>query len=283
MADYDPWSHHRSGWRYCVRAIDQQLTSHSGILFYPNLVSLFVCGQRVAKSSWSGFIHFSPSCFNQHASHFSQDYWKRNQEKCAGLYVLSEHAAKTAREYVDVPVCVVYHAAEKSEVLFSMDAFTNNIDKKVIFIGHWLRRVDSIYRLKTHFAKILLNCLDSKFPNHQNVTVVPYVSATEYDQLLQRNIVFVDLKDASANNVVIECIMRNTPLLIRDLPSVREYLGSDYPYYFSTLEEAEFKLSQIDLVEKTHHYLAAMDKRKLDINYFIQSMVRSSIYRATKI
>ena len=43
------------------------------------------------------------------------------------------------------------------------------------------------------------------------------LSNEDYDILLSENIVFLDLYDSSANNAVIECIARATPLLVNNL------------------------------------------------------------------
>ena len=60
---------------------------------------------------------------------------------------------------------------------------------------------------------------------------------TEYDQILSRSIVFLDLIDCSASNTIVECIARQTPILIRRLDPVVEYLGEEYPLYFTDLGE----------------------------------------------
>ena len=62
--------------------------------------------------------------------------------------------------------------------------------------------------------------------------------------LLCRNIAFVELHDAGANNTVVECIARATPLLVNKLPSVVEYLGAGYPFYYDSLEEAAEKAEE---------------------------------------
>ena len=41
----------------------------------------------------------------------------------------------------------------------------------------------------------------------------------------------LSLVDASANNAVIDCIARATPLLVNPHPAVIEYFGADYPTY----------------------------------------------------
>jgi hypothetical protein len=70
------------------------------------------------------------------------------------------------------------------------------------------------------------------------------VSDDEYDALLENSVVFLKLRDAPADTTVVECIARNTPILINRLPGVVEYLGEDYPFYYSSLDEAEAKLQQ---------------------------------------
>ena len=46
------------------------------------------------------------------------------------------------------------------------------------------------------------------------------VSAYRYDCLLSENVVTIELFDASANNVIVECIARNTPIVVNRHPAV---------------------------------------------------------------
>ena len=55
------------------------------------------------------------------------------------------------------------------------------------------------------------------------------VTAHRYDCLLPENVMAIELFDASANNVVVECIARNTPIIVNRHPAVVEYLTADYP------------------------------------------------------
>jgi hypothetical protein len=93
----------------------------------------------------------------------------------------------------------------------------------------------------------------------------------EYDELLSQNIVFVDLFDASANNTVLECIVRRTPIIVNRLEGVVEYLGEDYPLYFSELSEVEGLLTT-ENIEKAVDYLNRISTADLDIVYFNQQM-----------
>lgn len=73
------------------------------------------------------------------------------------------------------------------------------------------------------------------------VRVVDYLTDMEYDRLLSQNLVFLDLYDSSANNALVECIVRGTPVLVNPLDAVVEYLGVDYPLHFDNLAEAALK------------------------------------------
>ena len=93
----------------------------------------------------------------------------------------------------------------------------------------------------------------------------------EYDELLEKNIVFVDLIDASANNAILECIVRNTPIIVNKLEAVVEYLGEDYPLYFENLSDIPSLLEKDKIVE-AHQYLCKLDKTELSIDYFCKKV-----------
>lgn len=43
--------------------------------------------------------------------------------------------------------------------------------------------------------------------------------------------------NSSANNTILECIARNTPIIVRTNPAIVEYLGENYPLYFESLND----------------------------------------------
>lgn len=120
--------------------------------------------------------------------------------------------------------------------------------------------------------------LDERF--RQNTETRRYAPNAEYDELLSRNLVYLDLHDASANNAVVECIARATPLLVNRLPAVVEYLGADYPFYFDSLQEAAEKALDFELVRRSHEYLLTCPTRAmLTPAYFLDSLRRSAVYQ----
>jgi hypothetical protein len=101
-----------------------------------------------------------------------------------------------------------------------------------------------------------------------SVYVIEHLNNIEYDKLLATNIVFVHLIDASAVNTVIECILRNTPILVNPIDAVIEMLGQDYPLYYNSMYEASKLLENSNLIKTAHNYLQIMDKSKFLISTF---------------
>ena len=98
--------------------------------------------------------------------------------------------------------------------------------------------------------------------------------------MLARNVVFADIMDATANNTVVECIVRHTPILVNPLPAVVEYLGAAYPFYFDSLPDAARKAEDDGCVKAAHQYLLDMPKQQFTGEYFRHSLAESSLYRA---
>ena len=81
--------------------------------------------------------------------------------------------------------------------------------------------------------------------------------------------------------IVVECLARNTPRFVNRLPGTEEYLGSDYPLYYDTMEEAAKMLSDRQKLLQASQYLKSLPlKSKLTHENFLQCFIRSSIYRS---
>lgn len=111
----------------------------------------------------------------------------------------------------------------------------------------------------------------------KSVEVLTYLPNDEYDKVFSENVIFLNLVDASAANTIIECIVRNTPILINKLEPVVEYLGEDYPLYYENINEIE-KILTIENVIKAGEYLQKKDKNFLSIEYFIDSFKNKDVY-----
>jgi len=180
--------------------------------------------------------------------------------------------------------------------MFSMDEYRNNENKNIFMLGWWLRKFDNFIHVcvGNHEKKIVVkyangdylsdyviheirkgilnsNISTSKIQpplteieietlNAYKIKMMEHLEDSKYDAIFSKNIIFLDFYAISANNVILECIIHNTPILVKYHPGVVYYLGEDYPFYFQTLSEANSKIEDINIIEKTHDYLKKMDK-----------------------
>jgi glycosyltransferase involved in cell wall biosynthesis len=202
---------------------------------------------------------------------------------------------------LSLPLDNLIHPTEIPEAQWSWDKFMANREKKIIQLGWWLRKLHAIFQLpESDYRKVFLKVNNEDYLNaliekekqlllaagefrpgmYDTAETVSYLPNQKYDEWLSENIGFVYLYDSSANNAVIECMARNTPLLVNPIPAVKEYLGEGYPFYYENFEEAIAKASDLDTVRKTYEYLRKNPiKKKLTGEYFRKSLVRSPIMK----
>ena len=170
-----------------------------------------------------------------------------------------------------------------------MDKYNQNAQKQLIQIGQQYRKMSSIYRVKcpghgkmwltgTKIFNKLATRLKTECAylnikiNHLLVQMYYTKTFEEYDELLSQNVVFVDLFDAAANNTVLECIVRKTPIIVNRVGGIAEYLGEDYPLYFSTLDEVPGLLT-IDNLMRAHEYLKNIGVQDLTMDAFVGGLL----------
>lgn len=120
--------------------------------------------------------------------------------------------------------------------------------------------------------KFMIGVLETIRKQWESVVLIDHLTNTEYDILLTKNIVFLRLIDASAVNTIIECVVRNTPILVNKHPAVIEILGADYPLFYDDIVDAGYKAGNLDLIKAAWYYLEAMEKTKFTMNYFIKTL-----------
>lgn len=108
--------------------------------------------------------------------------------------------------------------------------------------------------------------------NNNSVQIYNKLSNEEYDKLLSENIVFLDLVECSAVNTVIECIVRNTPIIVNRLPALEEILGKNYPGFYNNLTHAAEIIQDNDKINIIHLYLKSLDKSRYKLEEFINDI-----------
>ncbi|MBK6740407.1 MAG: tetratricopeptide repeat protein [Haliea sp.] len=261
---------------------------------------------------WAGILHNPPAMpafFHPAESPravVAKAVWRESMEACIGLFTLSEYCSQWLREATGKPVSTLVHPTEIPDTLFDFDAFDHNESKKIVQVGWWLRRLGAIYELplaagnamgytKVRLVPQFIEQADQYLNNliatqlrerpvpptaaRDNTREFGHLSDAAYDSLLSCNIVFIQLYDASANNTVIECIARGTPVLVNPLPAVLEYLGLDYPLYYDSLEQAAAMALDPHRLAVAHTHLMENPLRKLlGADAFRQQMLESEVY-----
>lgn len=301
---------HRCGWTFAVRQL-QVLHRPGGVTLDSFIERSFAWNRAPAPyhRPWVGIIHVPPNVpewFQSYQSNeaiFATEAWQRSFPHCRGLFTLSRYHRRHLEQRLDIPVNHLYFPTEIPSLRWSWERFRSNHAPKVVQVGWWLRRIHAIFQLSvegTIFRKLFLKVnhfdWDQLIRRERDILVQRgefedgmYASAeqrvflpdSEYDRLLAENVVFLNLYDSSANNTIIECMARGTPVLVNPLEAVREYLGHDYPLYYRSMAEATAILRDPDRIHAAHLYLLRPDVREsLKPERFVRDFAESQIYRS---
>ena len=298
---------HRGGWNTIIYNLYKTkiINNTSSNIFLDIIEKYFLWdNNKVIKKKWSGIIHCTPIT-PPYLKNINIRYLFKNKNfieslnNCYCIFTLSNYVTKfLEKEFnkinVNIKIFTLKHPIETSDIIyFNLEDYFNNPNKKLIQLGQQLRKVTSIYLLpdiNNHekiwlpgtqnfkYCDYLLNneglyfSLDISKSRKDSIKMYYTNTIKEFDILLSQNIIFVDLFDAAANNTVLECIVRNTPLIIRKIEGVVEYLGEDYPLYFTKLSQIT-NLIKTENIIKAHEYLKNMDKSDININYFINNLI----------
>ena len=110
--------------------------------------------------------------------------------------------------------------------------------------------------------------------SQESVMTLDYKTNDEFDDLLSKNIVLINLVDASAVNTVLECIARNTPILVNKLPALVEILGDTYPLFYNNEVDLYRKLASPKWIYQGYKYLKQLDKSKLHLVHFRNEFIK---------
>jgi hypothetical protein len=106
----------------------------------------------------------------------------------------------------------------------------------------------------------------------KDIEIMEYVDNHNYDQLLTKNIVFLNLVDGSAINTLLECLVRNTPIVVNRHPAVIEILGDKYPLFYDNVFMVGRMLQEPGIIYKTHVYMTQLDKSSFHMDFFLTQL-----------
>jgi hypothetical protein len=285
---------HRSGWSYVLDCLSAVRCNSQLVLddFVERTFQWPDCKQ-VWRAPWVGIIHHPPhfpAWLEASAPLdviFDSPRFQASKPMLKGVVVLSEHLRRFVESRLDVPVLALKHPSEIPDVRFSIEEHMRSQTRKIVQIGYFSRNIRAIDQLQVPqnferlhlfderpWSKLALERIDAHSPwrhrrVHEGVRRLPRHSNEAYDELLRDSLVLCEYFDASASNTVIECIARETPIVVNRNAAVEEYLGSDYPLYFEDIADVADLLSD-ERVTAAHRHLALLDKRFLSGEAFAQ-------------
>ena len=207
---------------------------------------------------WVGFIHCGINKPSNREDPVLSDLlikpFLTSLPQCKQIFVLSNYLREHLMElsvfkHLCIPIEVLHHP-KRVDSKFSINNFVNN--PQIYHLGNHLRNFSDFFKFQTSFKKNMLlpndswvhkriktsanevnmNLSEIEKENNVQYKTVPDI---EYAKILANNIIYNNLYDSSANNLVVECIASETPLIINRLPALEEYLGFDYPLFTDVL------------------------------------------------
>lgn len=285
---------HRTGWPWVFDFLET-LDSKKGILFDDFIEQNFCYKHNptIYNEPWVGIFHHPPSIPYFGNMRESLDYVFQTEEfiesaKNLKLAIaLSDYLGDFLKTKLNCPVLVLKHPASANVVQWDINKFNNNKQKYLVQMGYYLRNTQLIGQIPNikGYKKIRLwnrakwlqeyDCRVQKHfertrYNYKGYVDLRFLVASKYDELLSKSIVVTEIFEASASNGVLDCIVRNTPLIINKHPAVVEYLGNDYPLYFEDPNDIPKLYNKI---EEAHQYLLSMDKTWLSGEQFTKNIM----------
>jgi hypothetical protein len=301
------YGQHRNSFNTIIDHMEPLHRGDDGILFLPFIERYFVWGDAEGEANsynpapldrdWIGILHTPFDITNWFEPKidplviFQTPLWKDSFPRCRGLLTLCKDLERDLLyHYPKLPTFSLLHPTCSEGKPFDLEAYMAR--PRVVQVGDWLRKLQAIFQIHApdhekvmlfkHWTRDFMEREIAAIGDFRNDSVLQrdFVGNEEYDDLLSTSVVLCLLYASAANNVLLECMARGSPIIINPLPSVLEYLGEDYPLYATTVQEAEEILQDRPRIAASVDYLR---KRfaSLDLSYegFQAKIAASDFYR----
>lgn len=249
------WNHHleNSGWGNISKKLKEE--------FHDNRapIDLYTAYEyQVRKKVWRPFV----ALFHQVVSGYERslektlnsEVWEHNQKFFLGGFVFSKNQRIYLQEKaLFKPIRLVLHPTQMKVKRWRLNSFLK--DPTFLHVGIHCRNVDFFVKAASHRRRkekyILLAPRKREYMSYlsryrkTDIKVKPRMSNVEYNEALTSSVVFINLSAAAANNTVLECVARGTPLLVNNVGGVEDYLGKKYPLYYVNIKHAEQIMERI--------------------------------------
>lgn len=283
---------HRDGWNFVLQNLLARIPhdpNSPGLDAFVDKTFAWEYGSEIAlrKKNWIGITHKPPGIpsflgWKTGMQFYQSPYFLPHARSLKALITVEESHARFLQTRFDIPVYSIVHPTNFDVPRWSPECLDLE-PLRIVQIGKWLRRFHSIFLLpKGPYRKCILAGSrkrlfsgrmfiaeglelqrrgEASIACYDSVEIIDYLDDAAYDRLLQSSIVFLDLFASTANNTVLECIARQTPIIVNRLPATIQYLGSDYPLLFDSLSEAAGFAADRSRLLAAHHHLVRWSAR----------------------
>ncbi len=269
------WKHHvkNSGWGSISQRLKTEFHDSSSPIDMYTAYEYQV--RQKVKRPFVAFFHQVPYGYERSLEQIlGSTLWRYNQRHFLGGFVFSQNQ-KTymLRKKISGYIRLVYHPTFLKVSKWQMTSFLKN--RTLLHIGVHCRNVDFFLevasRRRARERYVFLAARKRDFANYHllcdwaGVEIKKRLDDDTYSRALTSSVVFLNLAHAAANNVVLECIARGTPMIINRVGGIKDYLGSDYPLYYTSKAHAVRLIEDINktpqLLSRTNTYLLRLRSR----------------------
>ena len=291
----DPPPHkHFNGWVSIINELKTRFTRQDFII-HPFLDRdvLFFRDKllQLKQQNWVGFVHFpthgAPLLHPDINSVNVVKYIDTSEYKegCKGLIVLTEKARNVLSKITNIPIIRLWHPKYTLNYKFNIDKYFNQPTLR--HPGKAYRNFYPFFQIQTSLKKkihiepenlpLIHSCLELHGYKVQDFSVkikTKFLSDKKYIKKLTSSIGFGYYYDCEASNSILEHLMTHTPTIVNRLPSIEEYLGSDYPlYYENVISDLDKFLLDRQFIQDTSNYLKSRSKMpQFSLDYFCDSV-----------
>lgn len=287
--------YHRSGWPWVFESIFSNSATTGVFLedFAEQRFSYMSPNEPLLRP-WIGIFHHPPDPppflkqEEQLVNIFKTELFRQSLPNLLGVITLSKHLADFFQgQFPSLPVLSTKHPFP-NEPVWDLNLWRNQSTKNLIQVGYYQRNTQCIFQFPTPSGWVKHRLLQNtrrwwdtvvreqtSFFRRKlfNDAVIEhdYVSNYDYDLLRRSSVFITEAFSASACNGIGDCISSCTPVLCNPLPSFVEYLGADYPGYFSHPNQIPELLQESNVIAMYKH-LKTMDRDWMSRSNLIEAI-----------
>jgi len=289
-----PKHKHFNGWVSIIESLCKNFSRKDFILhpFLDRDTLFFSDNLKALKGKpWMGIIHFpTHGAPLMHPNINSVNVVKyinasEYKEKCNGLITLTAKSQKILSAITDIPIYRAWHPKSVDNYEFKVEKYFKRPTLR--HPGKAYRNFTPYFTLNTKLNKVIHiqpECswqidhnleIDGKLTSDYQVEInKTFLPNKQYIKNLTTSIGFGYYFDCEASNAILEHLMTHTPIIVNRLPSIEEYLGSDYPMYYENIssDPDRFLLNRSFIHDVSKYLKSRSQMREFTIDYFCKTI-----------